>query len=520
MRRRTRIPASILAALLAAPTLAGAATEVRTQQIDGLDVVVVVDDGSDADIDTTRGIDSGTAQHFAAVQSAGGATPGTGCFAVDPNTVGCNGDFDAVIVFGNGGDDRIEMRLITDGLPPLHGEAYGGDGNDTLDALHDNRDVPQPESYLDGEGGDDTINGSNGADEIHGGDGNDEVMAWEGGDFVYGEAGDDNVRAGNEQPDANVGDVLDGGPGFDEIPAAGGDYNRSVNDEVSVSQDGQANDGEPGEGDNVTNVEKLRLEGNRATFVGSDAAEDVFVDADFGTLRGNGGNDRLVAYDGHDTIDGGDGDDYLEGGFGNDELTGGPGVDQFSGDRTETDVIAIGSDKIFARDGIAEQVNCGIGSDTAQVDAGDVVDLSCESVDRSAPSPSPGPLSPPPPPRPPCCAPRPDRLEVALARSGRLPRLGAALRDGLTFTVNAERAGDVRVVLIASGRFAAMARTKVIATGSKRVAAPGKVKVRVRFTRKARRRYRRLRSLPLTARATLGAGRARATSQLKLTLRR
>ena len=45
-------------------------------------------------------------------------------------------------------------------------------------------------------------------------------------------------------------------------------------------------------------------------------------------------------------------------------------------------MIAIGNDQIRARDGVAEQVNCGIGADTAQVDAGDVVDPSCESVDR------------------------------------------------------------------------------------------------------------------------------------------
>ena len=68
-------------------------------------------------------------------------------------------------------------------------------------------------------------------------------------------------------------------------------------------------------------------------------------------------------------------------------------MDQFHGDRTETNVIAIGNDTILARDGVAEQVDCGIGSDTAQVDAGDVVDATCESVDRPqviAPAPPPG----------------------------------------------------------------------------------------------------------------------------------
>ena len=88
--------------------------------------------------------------------------------------------------------------------------------------------------------------------------------------------------------------------------------------------DGVANDGEPGEGDNVTNVEKLRVEAINATVIGTDAADDLFVLADNSTIRGLGGNDRLVAYDGHDNIDGGEGDDYLEGGFGNDTLTAAP----------------------------------------------------------------------------------------------------------------------------------------------------------------------------------------------------
>jgi len=112
-------------------------------------------------------------------------------------------------------------------------------------------------------------------------------------------------------------------------------------------------------------------------------AEDVFVEANSSAISGLGGNDRLVAYDGSDTIDGGAGDDYLEGGFGNDVLDGGAGVDQFRGDRIESNVIAVGADQIRARDGNAEQVDCGIGPDTAVVDAGDIV-ANCETVDRGA----------------------------------------------------------------------------------------------------------------------------------------
>jgi Ca2+-binding RTX toxin-like protein len=385
MNLRTLAAALPVLAALVVPPLGVAATEVRTQQISGLDVVVAVDDNSSAQIETTRGIDEGTSQPFMAVQSSTGATPASGCFAATPTIVGCSGNFDAIIVFGNGGNDTVLMRLIANDLAPLQGEAYGGAGNDTLRAPPDFRDVPQPNTYIEGEGGDDTIVSGNGRSELLGGDGNDTMQGFEGWDTLRGGAGNDSVSAGKEEPATNAADVVDGGPGFDRIPDVDADYNRGFDDDVSVTVDGRANDGEPGEGDNVIGVEKLRVVADRATVVGSGAADDFFVEAHRSTISGLGGNDRLVAYDGHDTIDGGDGNDYLEGGFGNDVLDGGPGVDQFSGDRTETDVIAIGNDQVRARDGNSEQVNCGIGADTAQVDTSDVVDPSCESVDRPGP---------------------------------------------------------------------------------------------------------------------------------------
>jgi hypothetical protein len=39
-------------------------------------------------------------------------------------------------------------------------------------------------------------------------------------------------------------------------------------------------------------------------------------------------------------------------------------------------------DQVFARDGVAEQISCGLGSDRAEVDTNDVVDATCESFDR------------------------------------------------------------------------------------------------------------------------------------------
>jgi len=376
-------------ALLAFPTIAGAVTQVSVVPVAGVgNVVVVNDDDSSATIDIENGITPPSPPpgnvRYVAVRNLAGVQAGAGCDVDDPTTptvAACEGVFAAVVAFGRGGNDKITMDLIVNDQP-LNAEAYGGPGDDELKATPDNRNVPQPTTYMEGEAGNDILVGGNGADELHGGDGNDTIQAFEGPDIVRGEGGDDSVSGGKEEPDVNVADVVDGGPGFDSIPDVDADYNRGFDDDVSVTVDGQPNDGEAGEGDNVIAVEKLRVVADHATVVGSDAADDIFVEANTSTIKGMGGNDKLVAYDGNDSIEGGAGDDYLEGGFGNDVLDGGPGKDTFMGDRTETNVIAIGNDEIRARDGIAEQIDCGIGSDKAEVDNSDVVAPSCESVDR------------------------------------------------------------------------------------------------------------------------------------------
>jgi Ca2+-binding RTX toxin-like protein len=500
--RRMLIAALPVLALLALPTLASAATQVNVEQVSGLDVVVVRDDDGAGQIQTGLGIDDNTQQHFVAVRSTGGATGFSGCQTESATDVACIGDFDAIVVFGNGGNDTVTMDLIADGLPPLHGEAYGGPGEDTLKAPQDFRDVPQPETFMDGGIGNDTVVTGNGPDELHGGDGNDTMQAFEGPDVVRGEGGDDSVSAGKEEPDANAADVVDGGAGFDQIPDVDADYNRGFDDDVSVSVDGAANDGEAGEGDNVIAVEKLRVTANHATVVGSDAADDVFVEANTSTIRGLGGNDRLVAYDGHDSIEGGAGDDYLEGGFGNDVLDGGGGVDQFSGDRIESDVIAIGSDQIRARDGLAEQVNCGIGSDAAQVDASDVVDASCESVDRSGPVPIGG----------------PGKQKVLGKRSIR-----AIASKGLTIELSCPAACTVRAELRVDRKLARrlrLGRSRVLASGKRTLRAAGDARVTLKVVGKARKRFKRLRSAKVTLRTTTTIAGQSTTASLALKLKR
>ena len=104
-------------------------------------------------------------------------------------------------------------------------------------------------------------------------------------------------------------DYVDGGPGIDTVD----DWSIPDNDyhpPISVSMDGVANDGRPGEADNVVNVEKI--ESHVSGTLSGSAGDDEFrvyanVDEGNSTLLGNGGNDKLTAGDYQDTLDGGPG---------------------------------------------------------------------------------------------------------------------------------------------------------------------------------------------------------------------
>jgi hypothetical protein len=111
--------------------------------------------------------------------------------------------------------------------------------------------------------------------------------------------------------------------------------------------------------------------------VGSDGPEYVKlhqVGGD-GELIGNGGDDELRAGDGADRIDGGAGADKLDGGFGDDTIVGGPGRDQISADLAGGDCgplwckLPYGNDTVDARDGEADSVTCGAGTDKVLADA-------------------------------------------------------------------------------------------------------------------------------------------------------
>jgi Ca2+-binding RTX toxin-like protein len=267
----------------------------------------------------------------------------------------------------------------------------GGSGNDELAAAYDGGPTA-----LDGGPGDDSVVGGPGADSLNGGDGNDTVEGHGGPDSVAGGAGDDLLSG-----DANKGksaDSIDGGPGTDRIEFDWSDGAYSAPDEsVNITLAGAADDGRPGEGDDVRGVEQIWSH-DEGRLVGTDASEhlEVVQITEPAELIGHGGNDTLRGADGTDTLNGGAGADDLDAGFGDDVVTGGPGQDRIDGDRRGGDCgpfwckYPYGNDTIDSRDGERDSVSCGAGADSVKADTADVVAGDCETVDRAEVAP-PGP---------------------------------------------------------------------------------------------------------------------------------
>jgi hypothetical protein len=379
-------------------------------------------------------------------------------------------------------------------------EVYGGEGKDQLQTYGADKVV------LDGGGGDDILKGWQANDTLRGGAGNDEIQ---------GSGGDDHIEVGDGNdsisPDTYYGpgnDYVDGGPGIDKVDdwtIPSGDYHPPV----SVSMDGAANDGRPGEADNVVNVERIesRVSGTLAGGAGDDELT-VWANMDEGnsTLLGNGGNDKLTAGDYRDTIDGGPGDDNINAGFGDDVVTGGPGKDVIVADATSascgwysyTCKIPFGNDTVYAKDGEADSVDCGTGTDTAVVDAIDTV-ANCENVNTSG-SPAPGGPAP---------GAQPDGPTATV--KGKLS-IKSITKKGLAVTVPCAAACKVSVSLVVA--------KKTVATGKKTLLKAGEAKVKLKVAKKAKKSFGRLKKASATLKVTVEDASGKASSSKSLKLKR
>lgn len=421
------------------------------------------------------------------------------------NTLLCKYD-PSVPVLLQGTDNKDNISIVTGApdLPSSYPITIDGRGGDDL--LKDAANDPASRTILGGSGND-TIEGYEGDDVLDGGDGNDTVNGGAGNDTVRGGTGDDVINGDNFKTPGN--DTIDGGPGFDQID----DWNipdAPTHPQPNVSLDGAANDGRPGEADNVVNVEKLDFHVN-ATFTGTDGPDVVSVlnvSEGASTITALGGNDVIKGGDSPDTIDGGAGDDDLNGGNGADTITGGPGKDQIVGDATSGGCYVIGylgtcktpwgNDTINAADGEADNIDCGPGTDTANVDPIDTV-ANCETVNQAG------------------VVPGGEKKGLGPAKKPGLSIVGAAklkqlLAGKLTVAVPCPEACRVTVTAKAKG--------KTIATGKATLLKAGTAKVKLKVAKKAKRSVKRAKTLKVTLTASVAGASGKPTKLTKaLTLK-
>jgi Ca2+-binding RTX toxin-like protein len=374
---------------------------------------------------------------------------------------------------GDGNDDFTVSSLKWD-IPV---EVDGGPGDDTLSGY--SFGSTSQTHVLDGGPGNDKLDGAHGQDIVRGGPGDDEVDGGDGNDTVEGGDGNDTIYGDHFWGPGT--DTIDGGAGFDYMESDYVDVEKDFNPPVSVTFDGAANDGRPGENDNIVGVEKIGSS-VPGTFVGSAGADDIFVKGDFSpgvsTVQGLGGNDTLRGHDQVEQIDGGAGDDVIEGGLNDDVLTGGPGKDKILGDSSQNTCnflacrISFGNDVVNARDGEQDSIDCGVGDDRATVDAIDVV-ANCETVDTGG------------------AGPGPSTDGEQLDGPKRYTR--KALRKGIKVDWTCAAACTVKLTLTADRKTAKRLGTKVLVAGKGKLAQAGTVHFKAKLTKPARKRLGRLR---------------------------
>jgi hypothetical protein len=173
------------------------------------------------------------------------------------------------------------------------------------------------------------------------GDGDDRLAHGSAGGAVEGGAGDDDIRV------TNAIYLITGGPGADRMDATGAltatvsyfDHSEGV----TVRLNGLADDGAPGEGDNVLGpVTGMRGGAGNDRLEAGAPGSGLFGEGGEDVLVGSPERDTLHGGDGNDELQAADGDDYLHGGAGDDVLGGGPGIDEVTYGGREPVQLSIG----------------------------------------------------------------------------------------------------------------------------------------------------------------------------------
>lgn len=276
------------------------------------------------------------------------------------------------VLAGNGQDTIVDNR----GTGPSTLE--GGSGNDTITTT-----TAGTAAALLGQAGQDALTAADADDRLSGGDDGDTLTAVGAKALVPaddGGAGNDTFVGNPEQSDflsAEAGaDIYTLGTHAAAPGEAGTDptllqrgYEDAVDysalaGPVAVRLDGVANDGHPGEQDDVRgDVERV---------IGTEAADLLQAGALGVRLSGLGGADQLLGGPGPDRLEGGGGGDVLRGGDGDDELDDGdftPAVTDSPLPPAGNDVLdgGPGADTLRADRG-ADDLSGGPGIDTATFD--------------------------------------------------------------------------------------------------------------------------------------------------------
>ena len=267
---------------------------------------------------------------------------GQGCVIIAVRTAQCTGAGSTRVALGDGNDVYYGTGpgftpaavdggpgndIFFDGDGALRRETYvGGTGTDTANYFLTAAPVRLSLNGVadDGQGGEadfiasdvENLTGGQGADVLTGNDANNSLRGEGGADRLSGLGGNDFFEEGLS---ASGADLISGGAGTDRVRYA----ERNVG--VRVSLDGAANDGAPGEGDNVIpDVEQITGSPQADVLIGSSLANTVF---------GLGGDDTINPLGGADAVHAGDGNDLINSRDGvRDLVRGDAGTDTFQRD--------------------------------------------------------------------------------------------------------------------------------------------------------------------------------------------
>jgi Ca2+-binding RTX toxin-like protein len=434
MNAALRNPFALVGAVAAAAALALPATASATVTVNaaGDPITFTGDDAADNLVLTVSG--GKIAHNLPAAQGFESATDlDAGTAGVQERDVaGAN-----IVVRGGGGGDILNASGLGNAYNSL--DIQGDAGDDTITG--GSKGDP-----LSGGDGDDRVVGNPGGDTMTGGNGND-VLVWnngDGSDTMDGDAGNDEIEvngAANAGDDFRITPGANGRTTFDRVNLVPFNLN-TLAERMTVSGLGgdDAIAGAPGLAGRIL----LTLNGNAGldTITGGDGADRVSGGEAADVLDGGAGDDRVTGDRGGDQMRGGAGDDVLEwnDGDGSDVATGGDGADltRVNGSVTQGDAFEVapngsgirfqrtnlvpftidldteriemntlagddtvavkpglagrlgvladggsGNDRVEARNGAADSIQGGSGTDSAKVDLADTV-ADVENVDRPA----------------------------------------------------------------------------------------------------------------------------------------